>query len=248
MRTTCNALCDFTVSANDGELGKIKDIYFDDESWAVRYLVVDTRKWLPGRKVLLAPKHVQLLDSRNQVVRFDLTRAQIREAPPLEEHLPVTRAHEIALHDFFGWSHYWIGSGSIDLRLPFADAGPRVNPVPLGTGPGPGVIRQEGEPHLESCKDLQGYDVQVNQAGPGRRTASAGRLWDFVVNYVEWNVPFFVVEEDLKPGSRKFVLPTDLITAIDTGDAAIRTETPSHSISAAPGLEDVSQLGGGTHA
>ncbi len=243
MRTTCNALCDFTVYANDAEIGRIKDIYFDDESWEVRYLVVDTRRWLPGRKVLLVPRNVAMLDPRTQIIRFEMTREQLSVAPSLEEHLPVTRGHEIALHDFFGWTQYWSGgAGLADLRLPLDAAGARIATVPSVSGAG--VIHQEGEPHLESCKDLQGFGVQaVGPMGRGTRGARIGEVWDFVISYVDWNVPFIVVEEELHPGTRKFVLATELVTTIDTSDSVIRTQTPSQSFERAPTLEDVSQLG-----
>lgn len=243
MRTTSNALCDFTVYANDAEIGRIKDIYFDDESWDVRYLVVDTRRWLPGRKVLLAPRHVAMLDPRTQVVRFDMTRDQLKDAPSLDEHLPVTRSHEIALHDFFGWTQYWTGgAGLADLRLPLDAAGARFASAPPMTAGA--VVHREGEPHLESCKDLQGFAVQaIGPLGRGTRGARIGELWDFVISYVDWNVPFFVVEEELHPGTRKFVLATELVTTIDTSDAVIRTQTPPQSFERAPGIEEVSQLG-----
>lgn len=240
MRTTCNALCDFTVYANDAEIGKIKDIYFDKKTWLVRYLVVDTRRWLPGRKVLLAPKHVALLDTRTQVIRFDMTREQLSQAPSLAEHLPPTRAHEIALYDFFGWTQYW--TGTLDRRLPLAEA---RQPLDGATYDMESNARQlAGEPHLESCKDLQKFTVGTSdQLTRTAQPTKLGSLWDFVINYVEWNVPFFVVEEDLNPGLRKFVLSTDLITAIDIQDGMIRTQTSTQSVAHAPSVDEISQLG-----
>jgi uncharacterized protein YrrD len=44
---------DFAIRATDGELGTVDDIYFDDETWAIRYLIVDTGGWLGGRRVLI---------------------------------------------------------------------------------------------------------------------------------------------------------------------------------------------------
>ena len=43
----------FTISATDGEIGHLKDFYFDDDAWVVRYLVVDAGSWLSSRKVLI---------------------------------------------------------------------------------------------------------------------------------------------------------------------------------------------------
>lgn len=248
MRTTCNALCDFTVEAHDGALGKVKDIYFDDESWNVRYLVIDTRKWLPGRKVLLTPKAVERLDLHEQVLRLNLTRDQIRQAPSLADHLPVTRAHEIAIHDFYGWNHYWAYGGLFDMRLPISDTiGDDTSHHQMPDEARDMVtLRQEGEPHLASCKDLQGFDVQIlASAQTGGKAKSLGELWDFVINTSEeWNVPFFVVEEDLVLGTRKIVLPTDLITAVDVDDQVVRAAAPARGLAQAPVIEEFNQLGG----
>jgi uncharacterized protein YrrD len=45
----------FAIHATDGELGAVSDLYFDDDSWTIRYLTVDTGGWLGGRRVLISP-------------------------------------------------------------------------------------------------------------------------------------------------------------------------------------------------
>jgi len=51
------------LRATDGEIGKITDFYFEDQNWAVRYVVVDTGTWLSGRLVLISPMLSQILIS-----------------------------------------------------------------------------------------------------------------------------------------------------------------------------------------
>lgn len=34
------------LSANDGEIGHVADFLFDDQTWAIRYLVANTGSWL----------------------------------------------------------------------------------------------------------------------------------------------------------------------------------------------------------
>ncbi|HLP78269.1 MAG TPA: PRC-barrel domain-containing protein, partial [Candidatus Paceibacterota bacterium] len=77
------------LGASDGEIGHVKDFYFDDQNWAIRYLVVDTGTWLPGRMVLLAPHSLRMLDQPEKILRVNLTRKQIEDSPTMEAHKPV---------------------------------------------------------------------------------------------------------------------------------------------------------------
>src|SRR4249920_3124468 len=79
------------LGAPDGEIGHVKDFYFDDQNWAIRYLVVDTGTWLPGRQVLLSPYSLGRLDQVERVLRVNLTRKQIENSPSIETHKPVSR-------------------------------------------------------------------------------------------------------------------------------------------------------------
>ena len=82
------------LGASDGELGRVKDFYFDDQSWAVRYLVADTGTWLTSRQVLLAPHAFGSLHPAGKVLRVNLTRKQIEDSPPIEWHKAFTRLYE----------------------------------------------------------------------------------------------------------------------------------------------------------
>jgi hypothetical protein len=39
------------VEGIDGRVGTVKDFLFDDQSWKIRWMVVDTGYWLPGRRI-----------------------------------------------------------------------------------------------------------------------------------------------------------------------------------------------------
>ena len=80
-----STLKNYNIQANDGELGKVKDLYFDDKKWTVRYLVADTRKWLPGKKVVVSPSGVKAVDTEEQVVHVENNKEDIRNNAALEE-------------------------------------------------------------------------------------------------------------------------------------------------------------------
>ena len=85
-------LTGYRLAAPDGDIGHVKDFYFDDQSWTIRYLIVDTGNWLPQRKVLISPFAVTGIESRpHKAVAVRLTKKQIEESPPIEAHKPVSR-------------------------------------------------------------------------------------------------------------------------------------------------------------
>jgi hypothetical protein len=97
----------YGVTGTDEPVGHVEDLIVDDEGWEVRYLVVDTRNWLPGRKVLIAPEWVERFDWGEYTAALRLTRAQIEAAPEFDASAPVNREYETRLYDFYGRPTYW---------------------------------------------------------------------------------------------------------------------------------------------
>jgi hypothetical protein len=71
----------FTLRAIDGEIGKVDHLYFDDESWAIRYLVVNTGTWLDDRLVLISPFAIGQTDLASKQLEVRLTKSRSRIAP-----------------------------------------------------------------------------------------------------------------------------------------------------------------------
>lgn len=99
------------LGASDGEIGQVKDFYFDDQKWTIRDVMADTGDWLPGRQVLITPHAIDRLDESKLILRVNLTRMQIENSPPIETHKPVSRQYEEEYYRYYGWPHYWIGDG-----------------------------------------------------------------------------------------------------------------------------------------
>ncbi len=114
LRST-NAVSGHHVEASDGEIGHVEDFLIDDETWAIRYLVVDTRDWLPGKRVLISPKWIERVSWSEKQVVVDLTREAIQQAPEYVDAPPLTRDQEIALHRHYGRPGYWQAeAGGVD--------------------------------------------------------------------------------------------------------------------------------------
>ncbi len=99
----------FTLRAMDGEIGKVDRFYFDDETWAIRYLVVNTGSWLAGRLVLISPFAVGQTDWESKQLEVALTKKQVEGSPDIDTHKPVSRQHEAEYLGYYGYPFYWEG-------------------------------------------------------------------------------------------------------------------------------------------
>ena len=93
MLTNTTNLKNFAIRATDGELGTVAEFYFDDETWGVRYLVVDTGGWLGGRRVLISPVSVLRTDWQARQLDCRLTKKQVENSPDINTREPVSRQH-----------------------------------------------------------------------------------------------------------------------------------------------------------
>jgi len=98
---------DYTIAATDGDIGHVSDFLVDDETWAVRYLVLDTHNWLPGKHVLIAPAWIEKVSWPEGAVSVDLPRETIQDAPAYEAHHEVTRDYETQLYSYYQRPGYW---------------------------------------------------------------------------------------------------------------------------------------------
>ncbi|MBF0394497.1 MAG: PRC-barrel domain-containing protein, partial [Alphaproteobacteria bacterium] len=120
------------LEAADGEIGEVSDFLFDDADWAVRWLVVDTGRWLPGRLVLIAPQALREPDEAQRRFPVALTRAQVAGSPDVDGRQPISRQQEVDLHGYWGWWPYW--SADAAAAPPPAPAEPSAFHVPLVAG------------------------------------------------------------------------------------------------------------------
>jgi hypothetical protein len=90
----------FRIEATDGAIGEVDDFYFDEETWTLRYLVADTGRWLPSKRVLIAPEAFDELNWAMERFPVKLTQDQVKNSPDIAEDLPVSRQWETDLHTY----------------------------------------------------------------------------------------------------------------------------------------------------
>jgi len=180
MLRSTNDLRGYKLREKDGDIGIARDFLFDDRAWVIRYLVADTRTWLPGRRVLISPHAIAGTDWLGGWLDLDLTRQQVRNSPDLGEDLPVSRQLEEKLARYYAWPRYWLS------RPPES----------------PEMTRMvKGDVCLRSAKEITGYHVE---GADGR----VGHVEDFVIEDDDWSIRFVVVDpRDWLPAKKVVIAP-----------------------------------------
>lgn len=200
------------LSASDGEIGHVRDFLFDDQTWAVRYVVVDTGFWLAERKVLLSPHAFGDLDQPGKSLRVNLTRKQIEQSPALATLQPVTREYEEAYYTHYGWPTYWQGGGMWG-STPFPVFGAPLPPAPVEPAPVEAAPPATVDSHLRGTLAVEGYHLEASDG-------TMGRICGFVMEPKSWAIRHLVIETGHWLPGKQVDIPTDKIGRISYDDSA----------------------------
>src|SRR5437667_11056867 len=97
------------IAATDGDIGTLDDLYFDDMSWTIRYLLASTADWFLGKDVLLSPFAVGKADLSSERINVMVTRKQVDASPSIDTDKPVSSQRESSYYDYYGYPKYWNG-------------------------------------------------------------------------------------------------------------------------------------------
>jgi PRC-barrel domain protein len=170
------------LAASDGAIGHVKDFYFDDKTWAIRYLVADTGNWLSGRQVLLSPHSFGHLDQDGKVFSINLTRKQIENSPSIDAHRPVSRQFEKNYYDYYGWPMYWEG-GAVWGMGEYPTFAPSTRPYVFEDYQYP----RWDDIHLRSTNAVTGYGIHATDG-------MLGSVSGFLVDQKKWVIRELAIE------------------------------------------------------
>jgi hypothetical protein len=201
------------LGASDGEIGHVKDFYFDDQNWAVRYVVVDPGSWLPGRQVLLSPHSIGRLDAAGKVLRVNLTRKQIEDSPTIESHKPVSRQYEEEYYRYYGWPYYWLGNGLWGLSgFPILEMAGQ--PLPSESAFASGPQSEAPDAHLRSTQAVGGYHFQTSDG-------IIGYVWDFMMDSQSWAIGQLVIKTGHRFSGQEVLIPTNKVDRINYEESTV---------------------------
>jgi uncharacterized protein YrrD len=197
------------LAASDGDIGHVKDFYFDDKTWVIRYLVADTGSWLTGRLVLLSPHAFGKLDLVENTLQVKLHKKQIENSPSIESHKPVSRQYEIEYYRYYGWPAYWNGGALWGM-----------GGYPVVLAPSKDEMEahlqhhHRDDKHLRSTRAVTGYHIQATD-GP------IGSVSGFLVDDRSWAIHELVVETSHWYSGKEILISPDKIERISYEDSKV---------------------------
>jgi hypothetical protein len=201
------------LGASDGEIGHVKDFYFDDHNWAIRYVVVDTGTWLAGRQVLISPHAFGSLHQAGKVLSVNLTRKQIEGSPLIESHKPVSRQYEEEYYRYFGWPTYWLGDGLWGVsEFPILTVPPQ--PLPSQETAASRLQLERGDTHLRSAQSVNGYHIKASDG-------TAGHVCDFMMDGKSWAIRQVVVKTGHRLSGNEVRIPTRNVDRISYEESSV---------------------------
>ena len=197
MFTNSKDLKGLVIRGTDGELGTVDQLYFDDQTWAIRYLTVETGGWLGGRQVLISPMSIIGADWQSKRLDVALTKNQVENAPNIDTHKPVSRQHEAAYLSYYGYPYYWEGPylwGSAYYPSGLAN--------PAFTAANADKIRMESaDSHLRSTEFVTGYHIEA-------KDGEIGHVDRFIIDEEAWAIRYLeVATQNWWPGKKVLLSP-----------------------------------------
>jgi len=206
----------YVIGATDGEIGHVTDLFFDDESWAIRYLVVETGSWLMSRKVLISPLALQDADWMHNRLPVRISREQVKHSPDIDTQKPVTRQHEMAYADYYDYPYYWGGNGlwSEGLSAP---------------------LHPKNDPHLRSCQSIIGYHIHASDG-------NIGHLQEMLVDEEAWSIRYMVVDTSNYWAGNEVLVSPDWVKHIDWDESKVTLDLLQQTVKNSPRFESSTEL------
>ncbi|MBF0206393.1 MAG: PRC-barrel domain-containing protein [Oligoflexia bacterium] len=227
MLTNAKTIEGYKLLAQDGDIGTVKEFYFDDHHWTVRYLVANTGNWLTGRQVLISPYALIDVNKKEQFISTSLTKKQIEESPSLESDKTVSQQFETDYYRYFGWPMYYYG--------------------PYMWGFSPYIIRNQEkdkaflheknawDPHLRSTQTVSGYHIQTTDG-------ELGHVEDFIIDEESWAIRYLIIDtQNWWPGKKVLVSP-EWINRVSWGESKVFTNLSREVIKHSPEYMEESLL------
>jgi sporulation protein YlmC with PRC-barrel domain len=231
----------FAIRATDGTIGHVRDCYFDDKTWAVRYLVVETGSWMASRKVLISPIAIDHPDWAGRVLPVSISKEKVKSSPDIDTDKPVSRQHEMKYLGYYGYPYYWAGGG-----LWGQGAYPGLMMLGLGDGGSDAAYRhahaedareetqgeqgQKGDPHLRSCNALMKYHVEARDGG-------MGHVQGLLLDDDTWAIRYLIVDTSNWWLGHQVLIAPQWIQEISWLDATVAVNLSQQAVKDAPSYD-----------
>lgn len=222
------------LRASDGEIGQVKDFYFDDQNWAVRYVVADTGTWLFGQLVLLAPHAFVSLHQSGNDLSVNLTRQQIENSPSIESHKPLSRQYEEDYYKYYGWPYYWQGNGLWGMG---GFPGLQLATIPIPCEPPPAISTKtkRQDAHLRCTQAVEGYNIKASDG-------TVGRISDFIIDSKSWAIRTIAIKIGHLLSAREVEIPVSKVDRISYDESMVYVSMTIKAVEESPEHHQISKV------
>jgi len=229
MLRSVKSLEGFAIGATDGPFGNVKDFYFDDQAWVVRYLVVDTSTWLGGRKVLVSPYSIGQPGWDAAVLPATITKEQIKNSPSIDSDEPVSRQFEKSYLGYYGYPYYW---GGLGLWGPGYYPGTALTGMDAQYVDGyQGYLRapaaDDRDPHLRSCNAVKGYHLIASDG-------EIGHIQGFLLDDLTWSIRYLIVNTSNWWVGHQVLVSPEWIEQVNWANSQVKVALDREAIQRAP--------------
>ena len=230
-----SSLKGFEIKATDGSLGTVSDFLFDDNTWKLRWMVVDTGRWLTGRKVLIHPSAVTSAEYGARELNVALTKAQVEDSPDILQDRPVSQKIQNDLYGYYGWDPLW-GGGMFGGGMYGGGMGGIASPMSAPAYFGTAAVRDaerhgtdvdEGDPHLRSIIEVTGYHVNATDG-------DIGHIQDVLIDNASWNIRYFIVDTSNWWFGQHVLVSPYAVKSVDWSDRHVRLEISKDRVKSSP--------------
>ena len=222
----------YKLDSLDGEIGKVKEFYFDDRHWTIRYLVAETGTWLADRQVLISPYALISVNKEERNIAIDLTKEQIEKSPSLDSDKPVSRQFEQAYYGHYEYPMYWCGPyswGAYPYFIHNRETREREQ------WRGPAQHEKAWDHHLRSTYGVSGHHIQALDG-------EIGHVKDFIIDDETWAIRYLVVDtHNWWPGKKVLVSP-QWIERVSWGERKVFVNLSRETIKQSPEYTEESLL------
>jgi hypothetical protein len=223
------------ISATDGAIGKVEDFYFDDEAWVIRYVVMDTSKWLGGREVLISPYSIDRLDRHVDSLPVTVTKDQVRNSPSINSDKPISRQYERGYLGYYGYPYYWGGMGLWgDQSYPSTRLSGMPRPpdgIYQGYLKSPSDGDTHADAHLRSCEAVKGYHLHA-------KDGDIGHVHGFLVDDSTWSIRYLIVTTSNWWTGHQVLLSPEWIRDVNWSESVVTVDLDRQAIKDAPAYDE----------
>jgi hypothetical protein len=224
----------YELRARDGKIGHVRDFFFDEQQWRVRYLIVDTGTWLESREVLISPVAIRQIDAGEETISVELTREQVQQSPSIDRDQPVSREHEAALTQYYNWPSYWgaTATGFPDIGfampVPISPAGMTRAKSTGGAGAaGAAIATAPADAHLRSVRAVSQHSIEAVDG-------SIGHVHDFLIDEASWAIRYLVVDTRIWWPGRKVLISPQWIDDVGWSNSKVRVGLTRQAVKESP--------------